>query len=130
MTYQLKPGTKTSYYFKKGDSGILPTRICITPSEFAPIKGKPKQKAGQMKATFKRYEESVYKNGKGTIHSTIFAPIQHAPAIIGTGDLQGTQDLLVFEAADGWREIIVHLYVKGLLNIQHIINDLLKKPRP
>lgn len=130
MNYQLKPGTSTSYYFKSGDAGYLPKRICITTKEFAPINGKPKQKAGQLKATFTRQEESIYKRGAGSIHSSIFALIKPEPSIIGTGDIAGTRDLLVFQSLKQWDEITIHIFIDGLFYEVELIREILKKPLP
>lgn len=130
FTYQRKEGTATSYYLVSGEPEYLPKRICITRQEFAPISGMPKIKAGQLKATFTRSENSIYKNGKGSIHSTIYAPIKPFPTIIGTGDLQGTRDLLVFQSLDEWQNINVHLFINGLFSDSQLINELMKKPLP
>ncbi len=130
FTYQRKPGTATSYYLFSGEKNYLPKRICITRQEFAPITGRPKLKAGQLKATFTKSEDSIYKNGKGSIHSTIFAPFKPFPTIIGTGDLQGTLDLLVFQSVDDWQKIDVHLFINGLFYESQLINEIMKKPLP
>lgn len=130
MTYQLKDGTKTSYYFIGGDEGILPKRICITHHEFTPVSGLPKQRAGQLKGTFTIAENSIYKDIAKSIHSTIFALMKPKPSIIGTGDIRGTKDLLVFQSIDEWTTFTIHLFVDGLFHEQHCIEEVLKKPLP
>lgn len=124
MTYQLKEGTSTSYYFKDGDQDYLPKRLCITSHEFAPIVGMPKQRAGQMKGTFTIAENSIYKNIAKSVHSTIFAPIKPKPSIIGTGDIRGTKDLLVFQSNDEWSTFTIHLFIGGLFYESTLIDEL------
>lgn len=130
MTYQLKEGTSTSYYFKEGDQGYLPKRLCITPYEFAPIVGLPKQRAGQIKGTFTITENSNYKEINKSIHSTIYAPLKPLPGIIGTGDIKGTKDLLVFQSNDDWSLFTIHLFIGGLFYEPILIEDVMKKPLP
>ncbi|MBK7683658.1 MAG: hypothetical protein IPJ26_14845 [Bacteroidetes bacterium] len=124
MTYQLKEGTSTSYYFKDGDQDYLPKRLCITPHEFAPVFGLPKQRAGQIKGTFTIAESSIYKEIAKSIHSTIFAPIKPKPSIIGTGDIRGTKDLLVFQSNDEWSTFTIHLFIGGLFYESTLIDEL------
>ena len=130
FTYQRKAGTATSYYLVSGEPEYLPKRICITKHEFTQIAGRPKLKAGQLKATFTKAENSIYKNGKGSIHSSIYALLKPCPTIIGTGDLEGTRDLLVFQSLDEWQKINVHLFINGLFSESQIIDEIMKKPLP
>jgi len=63
--YELKQGTKTSYYLPAGARGILPARIGITKESFSMIhqtgRGHLEKLTGQIKATFKKNDESIYK---------------------------------------------------------------------
>jgi hypothetical protein len=127
-SYQLKPGTTTSYYLIGNESGLLPKRLCFTKQEFAPITCSRKQLTGQMKATFTKAESSVYKKGKGTIHTSIWTLIEPKASIIGTGDIQGTKDLLIFQSFNNWETIIIHLFIDGLFREKELINHVMKKP--
>lgn len=128
--YQLKEGTKTSYYLESGIENILPKRICITRGEFAATSGRIKEKSGQIKATFTKSESSPYKIGKGSIHSTIYKPLKNECRILGTGDIQGTNDLLIFESIDSWHKIKIHLFPGGLFNEVELLKAVMKNPLP
>lgn len=78
MHYHRKPETKTSYVREPGP-GTLPERIGFSTDGFTPIKrtgaAMVHSKMGQMKADFKKTEESPYKSGKALqpyIHFTLF----------------------------------------------------------
>ena len=97
--YEQKEGAPTSFYLKEGNKGILPGRISINRFPVAETSKKHRKKAvGQFKGTFKKSETSAYKIGNGTLHSNIYSPHdQTTSAIIGIGDIKGTNDLLIFE---------------------------------
>ncbi len=126
--YDRKAGTFTSYYLVEPTESLLPKRLCITRREFTRIAGNRKQQAGQLKATYTKNEHSNYKQGKGSIHSTIYAPLQNIPGCIGTGDLQGTKDLLIFQSSDDWQSITIHLFIEGKFYERELIEDVTKKP--
>ncbi len=112
LVYQQKETAPTSYYLQEGELGYLPGRVCINRYPFAEVRhGGFNKSIGQFKATFRKAESSPYRNSKGTLHSNIF-PVSSssAPGIIGTGDIIGTDDLLIFEDRGGWKTIAIHIY--------------------
>ena len=131
LTYQLKAGTSTSYYLRYGES-ILPSRISIAFDEFTAIQSRklPELKVGQMKGRFKVLEVSPYSRGNREIHTTIWKPENNFNgAIIGTGDLQNTSCLLIFEKTDQPDIINIHLYPDGKFNKSQIL-PYINKNRP
>jgi hypothetical protein len=78
LTYHRKPETKTSYLREPGP-GLLPERIGFSTDGFTPIKRTGAailfEKLGQVKAEFKKSEQSPYKHPKALqafIHFTLF----------------------------------------------------------
>lgn len=111
--YLQKADAPTSYYLQEGRAGFLPNRICITKYQFAQTsRAGQLSTVGQFKATFKKNEESKYKNEKGTLHSNIYSYPATTKGIIGAGDLRNTNDLLIFQDLSGgdWKKIAIHLY--------------------
>ena len=114
--YFLKEGTKTSYYRTSGKVNYLPERIGITSEVFAPVsnigRSKYEQIRGQMKAKFKKEENSIYKNQKNTIHTSLYEP-ESNPGFI-YGDIQETKDLIIFQPSDDFRTYQIFIF-RGLL---------------
>lgn len=129
LVYQQKADAPTSYYLQSGEKGILPNRICITQNQFADVKSKIKRNPrGQMKATFKKSESSQYCNNTRTLHSNIYPLQSSTSAIIGTGDIRGTNDLLIFEDRSGgyWKEIVIHIFPGAKFKVSIIIHSYFK----
>ncbi len=106
LTYELKEGTKTSYYYKEGEKNILPNRISI-----CDIKVNNTLKLG-LKANYTKTEEGKYKglNKDNSISTSIF-PIDIKYNFQGYGILDERYriyDLLVFEKNDD--KLKIHLF--------------------
>lgn len=129
LVYKRKEDAPTSYYLIEGNKDIFPARVCINRFPFAPIHGvKKKQAIGQFKATFKKCESSAYRNDKGTLHTSIWKPIRAIPGLLGTGDIRGTDDLLLFFSHDEWLTIEIHIFPGCLFNEAGVIDFIEKNP--
>ncbi len=123
LIYQQKESAPTSYYLTEGEPGYLPGRVCIHQYSFAEVKrGGYRNATGQFKATFKKAEVSPYRNEKGTLHTSIYPLSKAVPGIIGTGDIKGTNDLLVFEDRGGWKSIAIHIFPDCKYKVSEIIS--------
>jgi hypothetical protein len=97
---------------------------------------------GQVKATFKKSDESIYKKHKpGWIHTSLFE-IQEFPVFAGYGDIgisnalgktESTGDLLIIHSSDEWQRIRIHIF-RGMLfhkdQIFPYLYKLLKQQSP
>ncbi len=111
LIYKQKETAPTSYYLQDGSKGYLPERVCINRFPFAVVKGNGRgSPVGQFKATFKKNEESIYKLINNSLHSSIYKTINAGVSVLGTGDIKGTDDLLVFVSRGGWAEIEIHIF--------------------
>ena len=125
--YELKENTSTSYYLTAGARGILPARIGVTRESFSSIhqtgRNHLEKLTGQIKATFKKSDESIYKKHKPFwLHTSIYE-IQEFPVFAGYGDIgisneagktEGTGDLLILHSSDEWHRIRIHIF-RGML---------------
>jgi len=144
--YELKPGTKTSYYLTSGARGILPARIGVTKESFSLIhqtgRGHLEKQTGQIKATFRKNDESIYKKHKPFwIHTSVYE-ISDFPVFVGYGDIgisneegktEGTGDLLILHSSDAWKTLSIHIF-RGLLfqkdQVFPYLYNLLKQQSP
>lgn len=111
LVYKQKETAPTSYYLQEGSKGYLPERVCINRLPFAEVNGGGRSApVGQFKATFKKNEESIYKPINKSLHSSIYKTVKAGASVIGTGDIKGTDDLLVFVSRGGWAEIEIHIF--------------------
>jgi hypothetical protein len=131
LTYQQKKGAPTSYYLTEGKTGILPNRISLNHYQPAEVyRGNYRNPVGQFKATFKRAEVSAYRTTKGTLHSNIYPCEKSFPEIIGTGQIRGTEDLLIFEDRGDWKTIEIHIFPGCKFKEAEVLADLKnKKPQ-
>ena len=123
-TYQLKQGTKSSYYFSGGER-LLPNRVGITSDGFTQVRKKGRNLqpiAGQFVATFNKKEESILKQYPPYTIRTQIWKIEDYPQLIGygtcgisneNGETQDTGDLMVFHSNNNWETITV-FYFAGL----------------
>lgn len=112
IVYQLKADTKTSYYYMEGAENIFPRRVTFSEKYITQSIDKFKKPAcGEFNATYTKSEQSAYRTSKGTLHSLI-TPVAGNQKIIGTGDLEGANDLLIFEdrSAGKWQTIAIHIF--------------------
>jgi len=127
FSFELKPNTSTSYYLTAGARGILPARIGVTRESFSLIhqtgRNHLEKLTGQIKATFKKSDESIYKKHKPYWCHTSLFEIQEFPVFAGYGDLgisnalgktESTGDLLILHTSDQWKTLSIHLF-RGLL---------------
>lgn len=123
LIYQQKDSAPTSYYLTEGETGYLPGRVCIHQYPFAEVKhGGYRLPAGQFKATYRKAEASLYRNEKGTLHSNIYPLSKTIPGIIGTGDIKGTNDLIVFEDRGEWKTIAIHIFPGCKYKVSEVIS--------
>jgi hypothetical protein len=121
--YEQKQDALTSYYLQEGEKNILPARVSFTRFQFAEVCcGGDGKSVGQFKATFKKSETSIYKTEKGTLHSNIYNFGISSPEIIGTGDIKGTNDLLVFEG--DWKTITIYIFPDCKFKFREILQSL------
>lgn len=137
-TYKLKPETSSSYYYQSGEAA-LPNRIGITKEKFAKVNQsgyKQHPVNGQIKATFKKNEESIYKQFRPfNIHTSIY----HVPGysyFIGygsigitkeSGRIKDTGDLIIlYSQSASWEEVEIHFF-PGLLKELPAVFDYLYK---
>jgi len=146
LFYALKPGTSTSYYQTAGLNGFLPIRIGITKEVFASIhqtgKNHLERLTGQIKATFKKDDSSIYKKYRPFwIHTSIYEVLNY-PIFIGYGDIgisnnvgktEGTGDLLILHSSDSWKTLSIHIF-RGMLfqkdQVFPYLYNLLKQQSP
>lgn len=111
LIYRQKETAPTSYYLQEGHEGSLPNRVCINRLPFAEVRsGGYRMPVAQFKATFKVSEKSKYRNDTRTLHTNVYPVKTTAKGIIGTGDIRGTDDLLIFEDRDNWKTIVIHIF--------------------
>ena len=139
--YELKEGTKTSYYHKSGN-GNLPGRIGFSKFEFAKTEKKGRNQhetKAQLKATFKKSEVSPYKKHKPfTIHTNIWSVPEYLLFIgygsIGIsnelGKIIDTNDLIiVYSNSSNWIELEIHIFPGMLMNLKEVFQYLNNKKR-
>ena len=125
IIYQRKENTQSSYYLMEGSNNLLPGRISITAKQITPtskqIKTPP---CGELNAKFRKLEQSKYRSAKATIHSRIY-PAKGYSKLIGTGDIEGHDDLLIFEdiSCGGWKKIAIHIFEGSKFRPQEILES-------
>lgn len=121
-TYQLKQGTKSSYYFCGGER-LLPNRVSITSDCFTQVQKKGRNlqtNAGQFVSSFNKNEDSVLKKYPPYTIRTQIWKIEDYPQFIGygtcgitneKGKIQDTGDLMVFYSNNNWKTITIFYFV-------------------
>lgn len=128
--YQLKQGTKASFYYKSGTK-MLPNRLSVLiGNDCTPVSRSGRgllPKVGQIKGQFSKSEDSVYKQYKPYFVNT---SIWNVPGLqryfyctIGITDQSGRikddcGDLAVIFTND-WKQIEIHIF-KGLAMKTHL----------
>jgi len=137
FTYELKPGTTSSFYILEGTRNILPERIGFSKDGFLPITQKGRaiteKKVGQIVGNFKLKEESPYKQFKPFALFSSIWEAKNYPMFIGYGDIgisnpegkiRSNKDLfIIYSSCKGIIEI--HLF-KGLVEFKESILAYLK----
>lgn len=136
--YKLKPDTSSSYYYQSGEA-VLPNRIGITKDKFAKVNQsgyKEHPANGQIKATYTKKEESIYKQFKPfNIHTSIYQVNEYSYFIgygsIGisreSGRIHDTGDLIIlYSQSASWEEVEIHFF-PGLLKELPAVFDYLYK---
>lgn len=126
-TYELKEGTKGSYYWKSG-TRILPNRLSINKDEMTRVARTGRNLlqpiAGQMVGRFTMPEVSPLKQHKPFECRTQIWSIDEYPMLIGygttgisnyEGEITDTGDLVVFYTPDNWNTIQIFFF-RGLGN--------------
>lgn len=121
-TYALKEGTKSSYYWAAGFSG-LPNRLSIQDAEMTKVSKSGRNSrhriAGQMIGEFTQKETSMYKRNKPFVCRTQIWGLDDYPSFIGYGTagisneqgmVEDTGDLLVFHTPDNWEHIRIYRF--------------------
>ena len=114
LFYELKAGTKGSFYQKAGQRGILPNRISM--GIFAQKKESKKDsfKLNELNGQYNKAEEGLYKElNKGRIHSSIWKAPDY-PEFYGYGCLDERHqifDLLILESEDNLSaSLTIHIF--------------------
>ncbi len=136
LYYELKAGTKGSFYQKAGERGILPSRISM--GIFAQKKASKKDtaKLNELNGQYKKAEAGLYKElNKGRIHSSIWEAPDY-PEYYGYGILDERHqiyDLLVLESEDNLStSLSIHVF-RGMGKpeyLQEAFNFLRKQKAP
>jgi hypothetical protein len=95
LKYDLKQGTKGSYYQKSGERGILPERISWGMYAKCKDSNRDSQKVNEINATYKKAEAGLYKglNQGDNIHSSIWKGLPEYPEFYGYGIIDERHDL-------------------------------------
>lgn len=121
-TYQLKQGTKTSYYFSGGER-LLPNRVCIGTDNITNVRKKGRNLqpiAGQFVSNFNKTEKSVLKKYPPYTIRTQIWKIEDYPQFVGygtcgisneNGETQDTGDLMVFYSNNKWETITIYYFI-------------------
>lgn len=118
--YELKQGTKSSFYLKKGVVQLLPCRL-----SFMPYSGREgKRKAYyEINGTYKLNEFGKYYNMNNRKVHTKIIPIKAFPSLMGWGEIDerfGIYDLVVIHSTNNCKKSFqVHLF-KGMARGQYL----------
>ncbi|HAQ20664.1 MAG TPA: hypothetical protein DCR40_15755 [Prolixibacteraceae bacterium] len=88
LKYELKAGTKGSFYKVAGQSGILPERLNWGIFAQKKVSVKDSFKLNEINAKYKKNESGAYKGlNNGSIHTSIWKPLPEYPEFYGYGIL-------------------------------------------
>lgn len=95
LIYELKAGTKGSFYQISGDIGILPKRISWGMFAHQKASEKDSQKVNEINGQYKKTEAGLYKglNPGDKIHSSIWKPLPDYPEFYGYGIFDERHDI-------------------------------------
>lgn len=136
--YQLKEGTKTSYYWQSG-SKILPNRASISKGLMRDVRMKGRAlnntTIGQFKSTFTKKEDSPFKIYKPYCFNTLIFFHEDYPQFIGwgtagisneNGQIEDTGDLLIFYSEDAnWKTLQVLVFM-GMGSNPDTLNEAMR----
>jgi|GEM_PF-521259 len=144
--YQLKEGTATSYYLESG-AEILPRRLSISHGEEINLtahKGRnlSHKVIGQLMGTFKKSEDSPLKMFSPFQLRTNIWQMESFPSFIGYGTIGVSNsagkidresdlgDLIVLQkTGSDWKEIKIHYFPGGVMDLEMIMEYLYKCSR-
>jgi hypothetical protein len=112
FTYELKEGTKSSFYLKEGSPKLLPCRI-----SFMPYSGKEgKRKAHyEINGTYKQNEIGKYYSMNNRRVHTKIIPINAFPSFVGWGEVDERfkiYDLLIIHSTNNCKESFhIHVFI-------------------
>ncbi len=118
LTYQLKQGTKSSYYLMDGTKGLLPERL-----SFIPYSGKDgiRKAYSEIDGRYKINEPGhYYLMNERKIHTKLIA-VKNYPQFIGWGEIDERfriYDLLILYSANGCQHDFQIHHFKGLAKIE------------
>jgi len=122
LSYELKQGTKTSFYQTSGTTGILPARLSFTP--YFQKEGIRKAKY-EINGKYRIAETGLYCSmNKGIIHTKIMA-ISNYPMFLGWGEIDerfGTYDLLILHSENNGKQSFQIHHFRGLAKPEYLIS--------
>lgn len=133
MYYELKEGTKSSYYQTHGAVNILPRRL-----SFIQFDGKQNHRKAmyQINGKYKQLELGLYYNmNNREVHSKLM-PIPGFPQFVGWGDIDqrfGIYDLVILESTNNCKQSFTIHHFKGLAKpdyLEAVCQYLLKRQKP
>jgi len=120
LTYELKEGTKTSFYQTAGPLGILPSRITF--SNYFHKEGLRKAKF-EINGQYKISESGLYYGmNKRKVHTKIIS-IGNYPMFIGWGEIDarfGIYDLLIFHSENNAKQSFQIHHFRGLAKPEYL----------
>ena len=133
MYYELKEGTKSSFYQTHGDTNILPSRL-----SFIEFEGTQNHRKAtyQINGKYKLVEVGLYYNmNNRDIHSKLI-PIEGYPQFVGWGDIDhrfGLYDLIIVDSTNHCKESFTIHHFRGLAKpeyLESVCQYLLKRQKP
>lgn len=133
LIYEKKENTSSSYYLKHGPTGYLPNRMSIGKG-LSPVKQttKTEKAIGQIKASYKKHEEGIYRNiNQGQITSSIFPHFKYKDftGYFVLDERHKIFDLWVIDSTDNGLTYRIDYFAGLALNesdIDECFNSLLK----
>jgi len=112
--YERKPETKSSYYQKAGERGILPERLSWGINAICKDSNKLKGKISEINAVYRKAEQGLYKLlNDGKIHTSIWGSPEY-PEFYGYGvidERHNVYDLLIVYSGNNCSSSFeVHLF--------------------
>lgn len=124
LKYELKEGTKGSFYQTSGKKEFLPERLNWGLNSNCRASNKDPFKINEINAKYKVNELGAYKGlNNGSIHTSIWKPLPEYPQFYGYGILDERHkifDLLIIYSEDNCTSTIEIHILKGLGKAEYI----------